>query len=52
MIVPKIVAGLLFVIWLVLVLLGRGGLVHILLMGSIGVIVVEIIVGYRARMVR
>ena len=52
MIVPKIVAGLLFVIWLVLVLLGKGGLVHILLMGSIGVIVVEIIVGYRARMVQ
>ena len=52
MLIPKIVAALLFGIWLVLVLVGKGGLVHILLMSSIGVIVVEIIAGYRARMVR
>ena len=52
MLFPKIVAGLLFVLWLALVLIGKGGLNHILLLSSIGIAVVETMVFYRTRMLR
>ena len=52
MLFPKIVAGLLFALWLALVLLGKGGLNHILLLGSIDIAVVETMVFYRTRMLR
>ena len=46
----KIVAALLFGIWLVLVLLGKGGFMHILLLNSLGVAVIDIVTAYRTRM--
>ena len=46
----KIIAALLFGIWLVLVLLGKGGFVHILLLNGIGVAAVEAMTIYRTQM--
>ncbi|MGI9035805.1 MAG: hypothetical protein ACR2GD_07170 [Pyrinomonadaceae bacterium] len=43
----RIAAGILLGIWLVLVLLGKGGFVHILLLNGIAVAVVEIVCVYR-----
>lgn len=37
-------------IWLVLVLLGKGGFVHILLLNGLGVAAVEALTMYRTRM--
>lgn len=48
----RLLAGVLLGIWLVLVLLGKGGFVHLLLLGAIGVAVVEIMTVYRTRMTR
>ncbi|MEQ1604955.1 MAG: hypothetical protein ABL999_08805 [Pyrinomonadaceae bacterium] len=46
----KIIAALLLMIWLVLVLLGKGGFVHILLLNGLGVAAVEALTMYRTRM--
>lgn len=46
----KIVAALLFGTWLVLVLLGKGGFVHIILLNSLGVAAIDIVTAYRTRM--
>ena len=46
----KIVAALLLGIWLVLVLLGKGGFVHMLLLNGLGVAFVEAMAMYRTRM--
>jgi hypothetical protein len=46
----KIVAALLIGIWLILVLLGKGGLVHVLLLNGIGVAFVDFMIQYRARL--
>ena len=48
----RILSGVLLVIWLMLVLLGKGGFVHLLLLSSIGLVVVEMMVVYRTRMTR
>ncbi len=46
----KLIAGILLVTWLVLVLVGKGGFVHILLLNGIGVAVVEMMTMVRSRM--
>jgi len=46
----RIIAGILLAIWLVLVLAGKGGFVHLLLLNSIGVTVVELMTICRTRM--
>ena len=45
----RIVAGIVLGIWLLLVLLGKGGFIHLLLLGGIGVSVVELARVYRGR---
>ena len=45
----KIIAGILLGIWLVLVLMGKGGFVHVLLLSGIGVAVVALVCDYRGR---
>ena len=45
----RVIAGGLFLIWLALVLLGKGGFVHLLLLNAIGVASVEVMTIYRAR---
>lgn len=46
----KIIAAILLGIWLILVLLGKGGFVHILLLNGLGVAAVEAMTIYRTRM--
>ena len=46
----KLIAGILLVTWLVLVLIGKGGFVHILLLNGLGVATVEIMTIIRTRM--
>lgn len=43
----KIIIGITFGIWLVLVLLGKGGFIYLLLLTAVGVTVVELIHFYR-----
>lgn len=45
----RIVAALLFFIWGTLLLLGKGGLVHLLLLNALGVTFTECLVVYRTR---
>ena len=45
----NIIAGILLGIWLVLILLGKGGFVHILLLNGIAVAVVSVVTAYRNR---
>ena len=51
-VVMRLIAGFLFGIWVVLVLLGKGGFVHLLLLSGIGVGMVEIMTVYRTHMTR
>lgn len=44
-----IIAGILLGIWLVLVLIGKGGFIHILLLNGIAVAIVGIVTAYRNR---
>ena len=46
----KVLAAILFGVWLTLVLLGKGGFVHLLLFNAIGVAGVEIMTIIRSRM--
>ena len=39
-------------IWLLLVLIGKGGFIHILLLNGIAVAVVDIVYTYRSRVMR
>jgi hypothetical protein len=48
--VPKIISAVLLVIWVVLVLKGKGGFVHFLLLGALGITVVNAVAVYRSRM--
>ncbi len=48
--VARIVSAVLFVIWLVLVLVGKGGLVHLLLIAAVCVGAVDAVAVYRSRM--
>jgi hypothetical protein len=45
----RLIAGVLLGIWLLLVLLGKGGFVHILLLNGIAVAVVDLVAVYRHR---
>ncbi|CAN5405269.1 hypothetical protein BH20ACI2_BH20ACI2_09290 [soil metagenome] len=45
----KIITGILFLAWIVLVLMGKGGFVHLLLLNALGVASVEVMTFYRAR---
>lgn len=45
----KIVWGTLLGIWLVLVIAGKGGFVHILLLSGISVLAVDLVSKYRGR---
>ena len=47
---PRILSTVLFAIWLVLVLGGKGGFVHLLLLTAIGVALVDLAAIYRSRM--
>jgi len=44
------VAAILLIIWLVLLLLGKGGFVHLLLLNAFGLIVVDLAALYRGRL--
>lgn len=46
----RIIAGIILGIWIVLVLLGKGGLVHILLLNVIGIAFVDLLTIYRTRL--
>ena len=46
----RFIAGILLGIWLVLVLIGKGGFVHLLLLNAVGVAAVEIMTVYRTRL--
>lgn len=48
--VARIVSIVLFLIWLVLVLIGKGGLVHLLLIAAVCTAAVAAIAVYRSRM--
>lgn len=48
--VLKLISMSLLAVWLVLVLTGKGGYVHLLLLSGIGVGVVELMTIYRTRM--
>lgn len=50
MLLLKVIAGILFGIWLVLVLAGKGGFVHLLLLNAAGVAFTELMVTRRTRM--
>lgn len=49
--VLRIIAGVLLGIWFVLVLMGKGGFVHLLLLNGIGIAVVEAMTVVRSRLV-
>ena len=46
----RVLAAILFMVWLTLVLLGKGGFVHLLLFNAIGVASVEVMTVIRAKM--
>ena len=46
----KYIAATLFGLWLVFVLAGKGGFVHLILLNAIGVAVVYVVGRYRTRM--
>jgi len=48
----KILAGILLGLWLVFVLMGRGGFIHLLLLCGISVLMIELVATYRSRNVR
>ena len=48
--VLRLIIAILFGTWLVLVLLGKGGFVHILLLNVFGIAAVEAMTAYRSRM--
>ena len=48
--VLRFIIGILVGIWLLLVLIGKGGFVHLLLLNAIGVAMVEIMTVYRTRL--
>jgi hypothetical protein len=48
--VLRVIAGVLLLIWLLLVLMGKGGFVHILLLNGLGLAAVEIMTSIRTRM--
>lgn len=49
-IIFKLIFGVLFAVWLLLVLLGKGGFVHILLLTALGFGMLDVVEMYRRRM--
>ena len=49
--VLKLIIGVLLASWLILVIMGKGGFVHLLLLSGIGLASVELVTAYRTRMV-
>ena len=45
----KILAGILLGTWLIFVLMGRGGFIHLLLLNGISVLAIDLVSMYRAR---
>ena len=45
----RILAGILLGLWLVFVLMGRGGFIHLLLLCGISVLMIDLVAMYRAR---
>lgn len=48
----KLIAGTLLGLWLIFVLMGRGGFVHMLLLFGISTVAIDMVSMYRARNVR
>lgn len=48
----RLIAGIILGIWFILVLMGKGGFVHLLLLNGIGVLSVEVMTMIRSRPVR
>jgi hypothetical protein len=46
----KIIAGSIFMVWLALVIAGKGGFVHLLLFNALGVAFVEVLRMYRTNL--
>lgn len=46
----RVLTGILLGIWLILILLGKGGFVHLLLLNALGVASVEVLTVIRSRM--
>jgi hypothetical protein len=46
----RIVAGVLFAIWLALLIAGKKGFIHLLLLNALGVLFTELLVTYRTKM--
>ena len=46
----RILGSVLIIIWLALVVIGKGGFVHLLLLNGIGIWVVDLVSKYRAQM--
>jgi len=44
------IAAILCIVWLVLLLLGKGGFVHLLPLNALGLIVVDLVALYRAQL--
>lgn len=50
MLVLKLICAVLLIVWLVLVLLGKGGFVHILLLNALGIAAVVVMTQIRTWM--
>ena len=46
----KMIAGALFIVWLILVAMGKGGYIHLLLLNFFGLALTELAAEYRERM--
>ena len=46
----RILGSVLIMVWLALVVIGKGGFVHLLLLNGIGIWVVDLVSRYRAQM--
>ena len=45
----RILAGILLGSWLIFVLMGRGGFIHLLLLNGVSVLAIDLVARYRAR---
>ena len=50
MLLLRVAAGILLGIWAILLLMGKTGLVHLILLNALGVMFSELLVIYRTRM--
>jgi hypothetical protein len=46
----RLICGILFLLWLALVLLGKGGFAHLILLVAIGIAFVEVMTVYRTKL--